>query len=151
MTAQANPVRQTIPLSSVSWDELAAYDRALFPAPRDSFLKSWINQPEAIALGILEHGKLAGYGLLRPCRCGHKIGPLFANDAGKAETLFLDLSAHVTGQTVFLDVPETNPQAIDLAARHGMTMVFETGRMYTNGLPALPMHRIFGITTFELG
>jgi hypothetical protein len=151
MTAQAQPVGQTVPLSSVPWDELAAYDRELFPAARDSFLKSWINQPESIALGILDQGKLAGYGLLRPCRSGHKIGPLFANDAGKAEALFRDLTAHVPGQTVFLDVPETNPQATSLATRHGMTKVFETGRMYTGRVPDVPMHRIFGITTFELG
>jgi hypothetical protein len=151
VTAQAQPVRQTVPLSSVSWDELAAYDRALFPAARDSFLKSWINQPEAIALGILDQGNLAGYGLLRPCRSGHKIGPLFANDAGKAEALFRDLIAHVPRQTVFLDVPEMNPQATALAARHGMTKVFETGRMYSGRVPDVPMHRIFGITTFELG
>jgi hypothetical protein len=29
--------------------------------------------------------------------------------------------------------------------------VFETARMYTAGAPALPLHRLFGITTFELG
>jgi hypothetical protein len=29
--------------------------------------------------------------------------------------------------------------------------VFETARMYRNGDPGLPVERIFGITTFELG
>jgi hypothetical protein len=29
--------------------------------------------------------------------------------------------------------------------------VFETARMYTGGDPGLPLERIYGITTFELG
>ncbi|MDB6039761.1 MAG: N-acetyltransferase [Verrucomicrobiales bacterium] len=151
MVAQEKAVRQPVLLSSISWEELLAYDRSLFPSSRNAFLKSWINQPRAIALGILEKDKLAGYGVLRPCRSGYKIGPLFANDANMAENLFQDLISHVPGQTVFLDTPEINPEATNLAARRGMTKVFETGRMYTDGAPELPMHRMFGITTFELG
>jgi hypothetical protein len=151
MAAHAKAVGQTVPLSSISWEELLAYDRPLFPGPRNAFLNSWINQSQAIALGVLENGKLAGYGLLRPCRSGYKIGPLFANGPGQAENLFQDLLSHIPGETVYLDAPETNPEAIALAARHGMTKVFETGRMYTDVAPDLPMHQIFGITTFELG
>ena len=33
----------------------------------------------------------------------------------------------------------------------GLTPVFETARMYRGPAPALPLERIFGITTFELG
>ena len=29
--------------------------------------------------------------------------------------------------------------------------VFETARMYRGSVPALPLNRIFGVTTFELG
>jgi hypothetical protein len=32
-----------------------------------------------------------------------------------------------------------------------MTAVFETARMYTGQAPALPLDRIFGVTSFELG
>ncbi len=32
-----------------------------------------------------------------------------------------------------------------------MTVGFETARMYTGPAPALPLRRIFGVTTFELG
>ncbi len=33
----------------------------------------------------------------------------------------------------------------------GLTQRFETARMYKGPAPALPLERIFGITTFELG
>ena len=51
----------------------------------------------------------------------------------------------------FLDVPEPNRAAVEMAEGHGMEPVFETARMYLNGVPELPLDRIFGITSFELG
>lgn len=50
-----------------------------------------------------------------------------------------------------MDVPEVNRAAIMLAERHGMKKVFETARMYTKQAPALPLEKIFGVTSFELG
>jgi hypothetical protein len=44
-----------------------------------------------------------------------------------------------------------NPAAVALAERHRMTIVFETARMYIGRAPDVPMHRLFGVTTFELG
>jgi len=32
-----------------------------------------------------------------------------------------------------------------------MHPVFETARMYTGAIPELPMDRLFGVTSFELG
>ncbi len=68
-----------------------------------------------------------------------------------AERLFRALSAAVPGEPLFLDVPEPNAEALALAARHGMHEVFGTARMYSRSVPALPLERIYGITTFELG
>jgi hypothetical protein len=52
---------------------------------------------------------------------------------------------------VQLDVPAPQAEAVALARRHGLQPVFETARMYAGPAPALPMQRLFGITTFELG
>jgi hypothetical protein len=48
-------------------------------------------------------------------------------------------------------VPEVNRAAVDMARRHGMERVFETARMYTGEVPDLPLDRIFGVTSFEVG
>jgi hypothetical protein len=48
-------------------------------------------------------------------------------------------------------VPEPNAGAIALADRHGLKPSFEVARMYRGPAPDLPLERIFGITTFELG
>ncbi|MEI8049313.1 MAG: GNAT family N-acetyltransferase [Bacteroidota bacterium] len=139
-------------LSMVPFDELCRYDRLFFPAGRTAFLRCWINQPQSTALGIMQNGRLAGYGLIRACRTGHKTGPLFADTPELAERLFAALKANVpVGSQFFIDVPEPNPHAISLVNRHNMTPSFETARMYTGFAPQLPVNRIFGVTSFELG
>lgn len=141
----------TVDLAGVAFAELADYDAAVFTERRESFLTAWIALPRSRALGVMKDGRLAGYGVIRACRQGHKIGPLFADDAAAAETLFAALAATVPGEAIYLDVPRPNGAAMDLAERHAMTPVFETARMYTKGDPGVPLAKVFGVTTFELG
>lgn len=152
--AMTQPPRLTLtPLATVPFAQLAEYDRAFFPADRTVFLSRWIAMPHCAALGLTDpSGRLVGYGVLRPCRVGCKIGPLFADSAQAAEALFTALTATAAGDTpIFLDVPECNAAAIALARRHGMSMVFETARMYMGDVPDIALGRTYGITTFELG
>jgi hypothetical protein len=140
-----------IDLSSVAFDEIARYDRTVFPADRADFLHRWIRQPQGAALAVRSKQRLEGYGVLRACRRGFKIGPLFADDPQIADALFQGLAARAAGQPIFLDAPAANPAAIGLAKRHGMAPVFETARMYTKEPPTVRLDRCFGVTTFELG
>lgn len=141
-----------VELGTLPFESIESYDRPFFPAARTGFLNCWVHQPGSRALGRLRNGRLVGYGVRRSCRDGHKIGPLFADTEDDAEALFQALATGLGDHDpVFLDTPETNPAAIRLAERHGMTVVFETARMYTGPAPDLPLDRIFGVTTFELG
>lgn len=140
-----------VELSSLPFDLVNAYDQRHFPDSRPQFLSPWIQQPDARALGMMCGDSLTGMGVVRRCRSGFKIGPLFADTSEIAEHLFVGLSDHAQGQPLFLDPPENNPQAIQLARRHAMTEVFGCARLYAGPHPTLPHHEIFGITTFELG
>ncbi|QLC72295.1 GNAT family N-acetyltransferase [Pseudomonas sp. LPB0260] len=146
------PAAPTVLLAALPFDELLAYDQPYFPEGRAAFLRCWISQPEHQALAIRQDDRLAGYGVLRPCREGYKVGPLFADSPALAECLFVALKgAAPAGEPIFLDVPAVNRPALDMAQRHAMSVVFETARMYRGQAPALPLERLFGVTTFELG
>lgn len=147
----APPSGDLVSLRMLPFDALTAYDAQIFPAHRAAFLEAWIRQPGTVALGLLRSGRLAGYGVLRACRVGHKIGPLFANDASSAAALFEGLLATVPGETFYLDVPEPNQAAANLAKRHGMKPIFDTARMYRGAAPPVDLKRTFGVTTLELG
>jgi GNAT superfamily N-acetyltransferase len=140
-----------VPIDQISFEEIAAYDTAHFPAPRPRFLKPFLSQQDATALASVDKDGIRGYGVIRQCRVGHKIGPLFADSAEVAEALFCGLAASVPGEEIFLDIPEPNSRAVDLASSHQMIQVFGTARMYTRFIPDLPLDEIFGVSTFELG
>lgn len=140
------------PLAELPFDAVLAYDRACFPAQRTAFLQHWLRLPAAAALGYVEQGRLRGYGVIRPCRQGYKIGPLFADNAHIAEALLVALAAAVLADApLYLDVPEVNAPALALAQHFGMQAVFGTARMYVGPSPRLALERVFGVTTFELG
>jgi GNAT superfamily N-acetyltransferase len=153
---------------AVPFDRIAAFDERHFGSPRPEFLERWIRPEGGLALGYLDEGgshdaePLRGYAVLRPCRVGFKIGPLFAETPVIAEALFVGLSRRARGKLIFLDTPEKNPDALALARRHGMKEVFGCARMVLGAkarkaaaappsAPPLSWSSIYGITTFEMG
>jgi GNAT superfamily N-acetyltransferase len=139
-------------LSVADLADVAAYDEPCFGAPRRAFLEQWLAEPGARTLGVRRDGRLIGYGVIRPAQDGYKVGPLFADDGDVAARILDGLALHAgEGATVFLDVPEPNAAGIALAHERGLVPVFETARMYRGGQPQLPLDRVFGITSFELG
>ena len=140
-----------VALSEIPFADVEAYDATVFPAPRSAFLRAWIGAPGHIGRAVVRDGRLAGWGVIRPCRTGRKIGPLVADDRATAEVVLSALLSAAGGGEIFLDVPGTNRDAIALAQDLGLVPVFETARMYTGAIPPLRLERIFGVTSFELG
>lgn len=141
-----------VDLAKVPEAVLFAFDRALFPAPRTPFLSSWLSRPGTVAKACIKDGVMQGYGVIRPCKMGYKIGPLFADNPQIAQMLYEALVSQVeSGAQVQLDIPQTNPHAPALVERNNMQPVFETARMYTGQAPNLAIHNIYGVTSFELG
>ncbi len=100
----------------------------------------------------MQDRKLGGYGVIRACRSGYKIGPLFADSPELADSLFLALKSTVKAkEPIYLDTPEVNQAAVSLAKRYSLEVVFETARMYKGKRPDMPLHRVFGVTSFEVG
>jgi GNAT superfamily N-acetyltransferase len=143
--------KHVIEASALPFERIAAYDRRHFPATRSGFLQEWIHRPGGHALAVADSGDIRGYAVMRPCRIGHKIGPLFAVNADVAESLLVAIGSRVPGEPIFLDVPEINGDALALVARYGMGEVFGCARMVLGPIPQLPDAEIFGVTTFELG
>jgi GNAT superfamily N-acetyltransferase len=141
-----------VPLSELALDSLLAFEQDFFPAKRHNFTQAWIQQPDSQALALVNNKELQGYGVIRRCRSGYKIGPLFANSADVADTLYQALTSSISpDQPVFLDVPEINSNAMALAQRHGMQPSFETARMYTGETPDICIAKTYGVTSFEIG
>jgi GNAT superfamily N-acetyltransferase len=138
---------------------ILAYQKPFFPADREAFMEHWVLPPEAgtdgcarESLVAVDGGRLSGFGTIRACRSGYKIGPLFADDEATATALFQELD-DLTPQDaeVSLDVPEGNATAMAMAERASLRPVFQTARMWKGEKPDPQVRRTFGLTTFELG
>lgn len=138
--------------SDLPLDVISAYDRRHFPAERTRFIEKWISREGTWSLAYLHpDGSPGGYGVIRRCFEGYKIGPIFADTPEIAESLLEGLTESVAGEVFFFDTPEPNSAAVAMARNRQMEEVFGTARMYSHEQPALPIQEIFGVTSFELG
>ena len=139
-------------LSSVPFEQLLAFDTPVFGSERERFLRAWIDRPAGHALACVDGERLSGYGVLRPCHAGMKVGPLFAEDSDVAGALLAGLLATAgPGEDVFIDMPAANTRTGELREGRAFEPSFETVRMYLNGRPPEDVQRVFGVTTFEFG
>ncbi|MEH2273905.1 MAG: GNAT family N-acetyltransferase [Nostoc sp.] len=138
-------------LKNLDFEQLCRYDERYFPSSRPHFLSTWINQPHGQGYAIINDANLVGYGVIRKATDGFKIAPLFAENEEIAEKLFLALVTYAEISPIYVDVPNINEAAILLFEKYQMTSVFEYVRMYTEEPPNIDWHKIFAITTLELG
>ncbi len=140
-----------VPAKIIEFDEISQYDQRCFPVGRESFLRGWLEMINSHSFVYYDENAVKGYGVIRSCRKGFKIGPLFADNFMIADQLYKALANKAVDELLYLDAPEANPYALDLADKYEMKKVFATCRMYTRGEPLIELQKIFGTTTFELG
>lgn len=134
---------RTLPAAEL--EDIAALDRACFPARREQFLRHWLAPPNRSVMHK-EPSMVDAYALLRPCREGAKIGPLFAGTTDMA----IDLLAALSGP-VHIDVPAVQTAWLAALAARGFSPGFRTSRMYRGAAPELDLTRVFGVSSLELG
>lgn len=144
--------KNIVALSEIPLEQLVDYEEDIFPTKRVAFLREWIKQPESLSLAYVENKTLLGYGMIRKCRRGYKVGPSFANSPEIAQGLFQKMRGFVGKESpIYLDAPEVNKESVKLAEKFKMKPMFETARMYTTENPEADINKVFGVTTFELG
>ncbi|MGB0121008.1 MAG: GNAT family N-acetyltransferase [Solirubrobacterales bacterium] len=139
------------PAADFPFESLAGFDGQHCFGPRPAFLNEWIDGHNRNSLvSTNDSGEITGFAASRKSAAGTRIGPVFADDQVIARNLILTLASNSTGR-IAVDVPQPNLAAVELVEGLGMARSFETSRMYRGPAPVLPLDRIFGITTLELG
>ena len=138
-------------INNADFDNIIEYDTFYFGFQRAIFLKNWLQMPESKAIKYTENSKILGYAVIRKAETGYKIGPLFANNSVIAEELFKSCLNMDPNNPIFLDIPTTNQNAIDLVKKYHGKYIFECARMYYGAPKKIEINNIYGITTFELG
>lgn len=149
---RGGPTGEVIAVGAAHAAAIIDYDRKHFPGDRRLFLERWLT-PSAgrMSAVAMRDGRIGGYGTIRRTQTGWKIGPLFADDDAIADRLLDGLVGESGADSIFIDMPEPNAAATELARSRSLSPSFETARMYLGPAPDLPLREIFGITTLELG
>lgn len=138
-------------IDSGDFEKIHSYDTLCFGVDRKRFIKSWLQRDTAVGFKYEDGGKISGFAVIRKAAKGKRIGPLFADNPSIAEELLKACINEAEGEKVYIDVPDTGNGATVLAKKYGGVFVFECGRMYHGKPPEIPLEKLFGITTLELG
>lgn len=136
---------------------LVKLDAAITGVNRQQYISQWIfTSKHRFTLVLDQHtvagsSEISGFGTIRRCQQGHKIGPLFVDDSRQAATLVKALCQKAQAESIMIDLPEPNAAAVNLALELGLEPVFETARMYKGPAPECDMARQFAVASFELG
>jgi len=130
---------------------LIDYDRRMFGCVRETFLSAWIGQPGVESACYADQEGIKGYGVIRACRQGCRVGPLFADTEEIARRLLCHLACKAGEGALMIDVPHANPAAVALAESFGMEQLFSRLRLYSGEGLELPARNIYGLTTLDIG
>ena len=139
------------PISENDFESILEYDKQCFGFSRPQFMKPWLKLPGNKTFKYVEDGKVKGFAIVRKAVKGHKVCPLFADNEFIADELYKACLNSVIGEPLYLDIPVTNPKAVELIKKYNATYVFECARMYYGNPPEVEFNKVFGLTTFEIG
>jgi len=138
-------------MTSADHEAVAALDALCSPHPRPGFLTAWLKVEGAEALVFCNRHEITGFGVARPSRTGRRIGPLIANTPFAARALYDALTAAHPGEPVYLNAPEPNTAAHDLAREQGLTEDSYTIRMYSRATRPVGLTRNYSIASLAWG
>ena len=151
------------PASEVDFNDLLEYDTHVQVFPRQAFLEKWIFAPNCHAsVAIRNDGKIVGYTVVRTTLKrgdGWRIGPLFADNAEIARSLYREACGKVAAEDpqgiITADVPYgdlINPDTLKVVKEMSAILTFKCVRHYGKGIPlSMPLQKLFAITSLSIG
>jgi ribosomal protein S18 acetylase RimI-like enzyme len=133
-------------------DQLAKWDADIFGVNRRKVLAGFLKRNPELCFCFIVENQITGYIMAHKGYEAYQIGPFLAEDSQTAEALLLKVTDQITGQKVFMDVPEPNQAALELVERHHFTIQRSFCRMYQgeNLYPGQP-DKVYGTSGAEKG
>lgn len=143
-------------LTEESIPDVSVYDQRIFGVSRQRWLENLIKIPAITGFFIRKDDVICGFGVIRPCVKGFRVGPLFADQAEHAKELFLKLIEIIGENQVIIDIPESNPYAKAFAEYFNLKGVSEndTQAMFRGDPPQEFLANIdknYGVFSLEVG
>ena len=142
----AHDLRPAVPAEHLA---LTQMEGAANGYAKPAFLQAWLTDTATRKTRVLGE-EPRGFATIRACRSGHKIGPVIADTLGDAETLIRGVIHAAEARDVMIDVPDSCAPLMQFCEAQGLTVSFNTARMYRGVAPQTGPH-LRTIATMELG
>lgn len=123
---------------------------------RDLLFSELLLKPETNGLVFIDDNIIKGFGFIRRCVSGFRIGALVADTPEIAKTLITGLLVFAQSAPVFIDVPSSNPHGINcmnafnaVRASQEDTIMMIKGTGYSSYLKQWKQH--YGLFSLEIG
>lgn len=134
---------------------VSVYDSKNYIASREFLLTEMLKKPNVNGFIFIDDNTIKGFGIIRPCVRGFRIGPLVADTQEIAQSLINSLLKLSNQESVFLDVPECNQEALALLRLNGLRKTEEdTITMIKGSRPTSYIknwERQYGLFSLEIG
>jgi len=134
-----------IDLHQVPFQDLEQYDLSTFGYSRKNFLKALLKVNHYHALGVVQDGKLKGYGFLRKGMMGYKVGPLNADSQEIADDILEGLQNFIPGEDVYVEFLDTNKSMIAVLDKQKWKYFSHLYRMFSGGIPKTDLNRTYAV------
>ncbi len=119
-------------------------------------LSELLFKPDTKGLLFVVDDIIKGFGMIRRCVRGFRIGSLVADTPEIAQALIAELFVFAQGESVFIDVPDSTPESVSLlnafnATREPLedTIMMIKGSGYSDYLHQ--RERLYGLFSLEIG
>ncbi|CAM4448268.1 MAG: hypothetical protein LEGION0403_FIIPPAGN_02243 [Legionella sp.] len=123
---------------------------------RELLFNELLLKPETKGLVFMDDNLIKGFGFIRPCVRGFRIGTLVADTPEIATQLMAELLVFAKNAPVFMDVPASNPKSIQglspfdaVRAPQEDTVMMIKGTGYTHYLR--PWDQLYALFSLEIG
>jgi predicted N-acetyltransferase YhbS len=119
------------PIKKENISEIAEFDEKFFGANRTKVLASLFKENTQLCLAAYDREAVDGYIMCRKAKNGFKIGPFVCNpeNTQTADDLLQALANRLVSTTLYVGLPATNKNAVDLLTKRGFTRYSMSIRM----------------------
>jgi ribosomal protein S18 acetylase RimI-like enzyme len=111
--------------------EIATFDKEFFGADRTKILASLFTENPQLCFASCDKAIIDGFIMCRKAKNGYKVGPFVCNPENMqtADDLLQVCMNRLENTTLYIGVPETNKNTVDLLAKHSFTQYSKSVRM----------------------
>lgn len=135
---------------------ISQYDQNHYFTNRELLFKELLLKKDTKGLVFIDDNVIKGFGFIRPCVHGFRIGVLVSETLEISKSLISGLLLFAKNNPVFIDVPDSNPNAINcMNFFHAVRMPQEDTTMMIKGTgyfrDPIQLDKHYGLFSLEIG